>query len=90
LNQTQNTAVRQNTFNAGIDVRVPIPNVRDSIIVATVMEGPTSLIAIAIFILKSLFLKFLAVLVIMNMLSTPIARIKKGTTSAEIREACMF
>lgn len=71
----------QKVVKAGIFVKVPTRNARISETAAAVIDGPTSVMPP--FILSNKFLPtlpFTAVLII-NILSTPIARIKKGMTS---------
>lgn len=81
------TAITQKVDNAGTWVNVPTMNATNSQIAAVVIEGPTSNKAIEI--LSSIFssLVLLKALEIINILSTPIAKIKNGTTSAEIKES---
>ena len=79
-------ATRQNDYSAGISVCIPIKNAKDSQNAATKIEGPISYKARAI--LWSISLTYsgisLSDLDIKNILSTPIAKIKNGTTSADI------
>ena len=79
-------ATRQNDCNAGISVYIPMKKARASQNPATKIDGPTSYKANAI--LSSGFVinlgTILSALEIRNILSTPIAKIKKGTTSREI------
>lgn len=79
-------ATRQNDCNAGISVYIPMKKARASQNPAMKIEGPTSYKANAI--LSSGFVMnlgtVLSALEMRKMLSTPIAKIKNGTTSIEI------
>ena len=79
-------ATRQNDWRAGISVYIPIKKASDSQNAATKMDGPISYKARAT--LSSIFWIYsgtnLSALDIKKMLSTPMANIKNGTTSAEI------
>lgn len=71
----------QKVCSAGMLVNVPTKNASISDTAAAVIEGPTSVIPPFIFSSKFYpWLPLIAVL-IMNILSTPIAKIKKGITS---------
>lgn len=79
-------ATKQNDQRAGTSVSIPTKNARDSQKAAQKIDGPISFNAYAI--LNSIYYiclgTYLSALEIKNMLSTPIAKIKKGTTSADI------
>jgi hypothetical protein len=79
-------ATRQNDYKAGISVCIPIIKARVSQNAATKILGPISCMAKAILYFGSKICSgtILSALEIKNMLSTPIARIKNGTTSALI------
>lgn len=83
---TERPATRQKEYKAGTSVSIPIKNARASHNAAVKIEGPISFIAYAT--LNSIYVTcsgiLLSALDIKNILSTPIANIKKGTTSAEI------
>lgn len=83
---TASPATIQKDCRAGISVYIPIANASASQKAATKMDGPTSLRANATLYFGSTTCSGtnLSALEIKNMLSTPMARIKKGTTSAEI------
>jgi hypothetical protein len=75
----------QKVCNAGIFVKLPTKNAKVSQMAAVVMFGPTYLSPWAT--LSSSLLNwscFSIALLMMNMLSTPMAKIKKGMTSALI------
>jgi hypothetical protein len=83
---TASPATIQKDCRAGISVYIPIAKASASQKAATKMDGPTSLRANATLYFGSTTCSGtnLSALEIKNMLSTPMARIKKGTTSAEI------
>lgn len=89
---TDSPATRQNDCRAGISVYIPMKKARASQKAATKILGPISFMAKAILNLMSLTSSgtYLSALDIKNMLSTPIASIKKGTTSAEIIVSLSF
>ena len=76
----------QKDCRAGMSVYIPMAKARASQNAATKMDGPTSLSANATLYFGSVTCSgtILSALEIKNMLSTPIAKIKNGTTSAEI------
>lgn len=83
---TPRPATRQKFYRAGTSVRRPMKKAMLSHSDAVKIEGPISFIAKPI--LSSMAVTVAGIsrsaLAIRNMLSTPIAKIKKGTTSAEI------
>jgi hypothetical protein len=83
---TPRPATRQKFCKAGISVNIPMKKASPSQVAAQRIDGPISLRAKAI--LYSVFSTKAGIsrsaLAIRNMLSTPIARIKNGTTSAVI------
>jgi hypothetical protein len=77
-------ACKQNVCNAGILVRLPTRNASASQIVAVTILGPTYLSpSITLYYNLSNGCLYIAFLMI-NILSTPIARTRKGMTSALI------
>lgn len=89
---TESPATKQNDCRAGISVYIPIKKASASQKAATKILGPISFMAKAILNLMSLTSSgtYLSALEIRNMLSTPIASIKNGTTSAEIIVSLSF
>ena len=83
---TEIPATKQKDWRAGISVSIPMKNASASQKAAAKIDGPISFNANATLSSMSLIWvgTLLSALEIKNILSTPIARIKKGTTSAEI------
>ena len=79
-------ATKQKLQRAGTSVSIPMKKARASQKAAQNIEGPISFRAYAILNSTDLMYggTYLSALEIKNMLSTPIARTRKGTTSAEI------
>lgn len=84
--RTDIPATKQNDYRAGISVSMPMKKANPSQNAATKMLGPISFIANAILYFYSVICSgtSLSALEIKNMLSTPMAKMRKGTTSAEI------
>lgn len=78
--KTPIAAWMQNDWRAGILVKAPTRNAEVSQIAAIVMLGPTVLSAWPIRSGTLIAFCFLKLCVIMNILSTPIARMRKGMT----------
>ena len=75
------TAVIQNTFKAGMLVVIPTAKVMTSVMQATAIEGMHSYKALPILFSTDLFFTLSTAYAIMNILSTPIAKTRKGITS---------
>lgn len=71
-------------MRAGIFVKVPTQKAKTSETAAAVIDGPTSVIPPLILSPRVLPGEPFTAVLIMNILSTPIARIKNGMTSPEI------
>ena len=76
----------QNACKAGILVRAPTKKAKASQIAAVVIDGPTSLNPLETLSIRYLSSCLSIEFLMMNMLSTPIASIKKGMTYALIIE----
>mmetsp|Transcript_19401 Transcript_19401/g.22023 ORF Transcript_19401/g.22023 Transcript_19401/m.22023 type:complete len:201 (-) Transcript_19401:381-983(-) len=84
--RTANAAIIQKHFKAGTSVEAPTKKAKNSPKAAAVILGPTSANPLANFSFAVSPSARLAALDMINILSTPIAKIRNGTTSVEMMD----